>query len=72
MDKVQKNRFGWGMLIFMYFKLIIGTLIFFTASTFVDQSPYKEIASLLGIIVALTSGIRITLSNVFKDWTNQE
>ncbi|MBS3091500.1 hypothetical protein J4217_03580 [Candidatus Pacearchaeota archaeon] len=69
----KKNKgLNWAVVLFMFTKLILGVVIFFTSLRLINESPYREIASILGIIVSLTSGVRITLSNFFKDWTSQD
>ena len=69
-NKKKNKALGWAVIIFMFLKLIGGFCIFFFSLKLINDSPYKEIASILGILVSLTSGITITFSNLFKDWTN--
>lgn len=68
----KKSKLTRGMLVFMFFQLILGGVFFFASLKMIDESPYREIASILGIIVSMTSGIKIKFSNLFKDWTNQD
>ena len=70
--KRKQKPLNIGMLIFMFCQLFVGLIIFFASLKFIELSPYREIASILGIVVSLTSGIKVTFSNIFKDWTSQD
>ncbi len=63
--KVEKKSKGlsWATMIFIYVKAVMGLLIFFYSGSVINISPYKEISSILGVAVILTSGVQITFTN---------
>ena len=71
MDKSKtklSKGLGNGVIVFMIMKLIIGLVIFFTSHNVIKLSPYDDISSIIGGLISLTSGITISLKNIFKDW----
>lgn len=61
----KKIKISKGVLIFLYLRVIAGIIIMFYP--FGASSPWKEIIILIGGLIILTSGIKVSFSNIFKE-----
>ena len=56
----------------IFLRLVFGMVVFFSANSVVKTTPYCEVASIIGLIISLTSGVQIKISNFLKGWTSQK
>ena len=64
----KNDKLSWAVVIFAYIRFLVGVIIIF----YPFPQTYGYIINAIGALIALTSGVNVKFSTVFKDIVKPE